>query len=225
MVLRHCVPTATTPRLELPRIGAPQKLTIGHNNKGESPSWCLELVEVLDESSNTTTFFAASKWLGNDTPGATSEVTLVGTREDPRQGFAGYKIDFHTSTLRGAGTDANVWFELVGDKGSSKAQQCRAPTDAFERGCMDSFEHRWPWLGGLRRLVVWHDNSSANPAWHLSKVVVTCSKDGQVGGACGFATCMSFLCACVGKQEVSQQCLSVGAQVLCCVMQSQLKHL
>lgn len=32
-------------------------------------------------------------------------------------------------------------------------------------------------LGKLRRMLVQHDNSGANPAWHLFKAVVTCAKD------------------------------------------------
>ena len=35
-------------------------------------------------------------------------------------------------------------------------------------------------LGKLRRMLVQHDNSGANPAWHLFKVVVTCDKDKSV---------------------------------------------
>lgn len=38
-----------------------------------------------------------------------------------------------------------------------------------------------PYLGKLQKLLVQHDNSGANPAWHLFKVDVTCAKDKQVG--------------------------------------------
>ena len=38
-----------------------------------------------------------------------------------------------------------------------------------------------PFLGKLRKLLIQHDNSGGNPAWHLFKVDVTCNKDKQVG--------------------------------------------
>ena len=39
-----------------------------------------------------------------------------------------------------------------------------------------------PFLGKLRKLLIQHDNSGGNPAWHLFKVDVTCNKDKQVWG-------------------------------------------
>lgn len=48
-------------RLQLPYLGKLQKLLIGHNNKGEGPSWHLALVEVQEEDTGTVTFFAADR--------------------------------------------------------------------------------------------------------------------------------------------------------------------
>jgi hypothetical protein len=38
---------------------------------------------------------------------------------------------------------------------------------------------RLRFLGRLRRMLVQHDNSGPNPAWHLFKVVVRCQQDGR----------------------------------------------
>ena len=46
--------------------------------------------------------------------------TPLGPR--PRHQFTTYKLDFFTSTLRGAGTDATVYFQLFGDKVSGEAR-------------------------------------------------------------------------------------------------------
>jgi hypothetical protein len=53
------------------------------------------------------------------------------------------QVDFYTSNLRGAGTDATVFFQLVGDGGESEVQRVVAPKEAFERGGVDSFMYRW----------------------------------------------------------------------------------
>ena len=52
-------------------------------------------------------------------------------------------MDFHTSALRGAGTDATVYFQLVGDKGDGEVTRIVAPKEAFERGTMDTFTFKW----------------------------------------------------------------------------------
>lgn len=44
--------------------------------------------------------------------------------------------------MRGAGTDAVVYFQLYGDGGEGEVQRVVAPKEAFERGCVDSFTYR-----------------------------------------------------------------------------------
>lgn len=54
-----------------------------------------------------------------------------------------HQVDFHTSAERGAGTDANVYMQLVGERGESDVQRVVAPREAFERGTTDSFTFKW----------------------------------------------------------------------------------
>lgn len=79
--------------------------------------------------------------------------------------------------MRGAGTDATVYFQLVGEKGEGEVTRIVAPREAFERGTVDTFSFKFSHLGKLQKLLVQHDNSGANPAWHLFKVDVFCAKD------------------------------------------------
>lgn len=62
-------------RLELPPLGQLQKLLIGHNNQGQTPTWHLALVEVVDEDSGHTTYFAADR-----SGGLSYSAVLVGMR-------------------------------------------------------------------------------------------------------------------------------------------------
>lgn len=52
------------------------------------------------------------------------------------------QVDFFTSTLRGAGTDATVYFQLTGEKGDGEVTRIVAPKEAFERGTMDTFTYK-----------------------------------------------------------------------------------
>lgn len=61
------------------------------------------------------------------------------------------------------------------------------------------------YLGKLRRMLVQHDNTGANPAWHLFKVVVTCTKDNAV---------TVFVCNEWIRSEVS--CTAHGLQSFRC---------
>ncbi|MEW5311146.1 MAG: hypothetical protein WDW38_002885 [Sanguina aurantia] len=164
-------------RLELPHIGQPRKLTIGHNNKGPGPDWHLELVEVVEESSGRHYLFPCNKWLAVGMEDGRLERTLRLSEVDPRVNKSEYKVEFHTSSRRGSGTDANVYFKLVGAGGESAIVRVVAPKEAFERGQVDTFSYPMPFLGQLQTMLLQHDNSGSNPAWHLLKVVVTCSRE------------------------------------------------
>lgn len=97
------------------------------------------------------------------------------------------QLEFHTGSLRGAGTDATVTVVLAGERGESGPVRVDAPLEAFERGGIDAFTFRLRRLGRLRHLVVSHDNTGRNPAWYLLKVVVTSThpEEPEVGSGCG----------------------------------------
>ena len=75
-----------------------------------------------------------------------------------------------TSDLRGAGTDANVFFVLYGDKGKSQEINLDNKTDNFERGSVDKFKTDIKDVGVPYKIRIGHDNSKAYSDWHLSKV-------------------------------------------------------
>ncbi|KAF5839075.1 Lipase/lipooxygenase [Dunaliella salina] len=172
-------------RLLLQDVGEVHSMTIGHNNHGQGPDWCMEMAEVRriesEESKGSTYYFPCNKWFGTDSEaGGQLERTLVATKEDPRKHLTEYAVAFHTSTERGAGTDANVSFQLFGDKGQSDWQRVVASKEAFERGTIDKFAFKGiKYLGRLNKMVIRHDNTGAQPGWHLFKAVVSCAKDGS----------------------------------------------
>jgi hypothetical protein len=87
-----------------------------------------------------------------------------------------YIVHVYTADQRWAGTDANVYINLVG----KRAQTGMTPLNkrwhnSFERGKIDEFtiESKLGGLGELRGVVVMTDSTGINPNWLLEKVVVT----------------------------------------------------
>lgn len=100
-----------------------------------------------------------------------------------------------TSDLPSAGTDADISFQIYGEKGKSDEIRLDNKTDNFEQGQTDKFmasttfgitnihilimlrghhdflsQVELPDLGKLTKLRIWHEKRSPFTGWHLSKV-------------------------------------------------------
>jgi len=63
--------------------------------------------------------------------------------------------------------------KLSGEGGTSPGVRHLCHPGSFQRGSHDMFiiaSDRS--LGGLSRLVVWHDNTGTSPGWYLSRIIV-----------------------------------------------------
>lgn len=81
-----------------------------------------------------------------------------------------WQVWVFTSDTKHAGTDANVFVVLYGDKGKSDDIKLNKDGDSFEQGQMDIFNIDTPDVGLPYKLRVYHDNSGRFAAWHLDKV-------------------------------------------------------
>lgn len=73
-----------------------------------------------------------------------------------------YIVSVKTSDKFGAGTDANVCIQLVGEKGVSDAIPLKKSQhrNKFERNQVDKFIFlNMHSMGKLKEVVIWHDNS------------------------------------------------------------------
>lgn len=64
-----------------------------------------------------------------------------GTDGKPEVETVDYTVTITTSDIKGAGTDANVFIELVGDKGSSGRRLLDNSKNNFERAQVNQFRH------------------------------------------------------------------------------------
>ncbi|KXZ56858.1 hypothetical protein GPECTOR_1g774 [Gonium pectorale] len=157
-------------------IGAIQKLKIRSTGSGLGAAWHLNKIEVLSTATGEKLVFPFAKWIdgknglehvlwpdrdGDGIPDPTTDADLMK-----------YKVFTYTSDLRGAGTDANVYIELHGNKAFVGKTALDTNANNFERGRKDEFVISGTDVGELQHIVIGHDNSGVGSAWHLEQVEV-----------------------------------------------------
>ena len=75
-----------------------------------------------------------------------------------------------TSDVKHAGTDANVFLCLYGNKGKTEEVKIENKGDTFEKGQVDTFKVNMVDVGQPYKLRVYHDNTGSASGWHLEKV-------------------------------------------------------
>jgi hypothetical protein len=86
-----------------------------------------------------------------------------------------YRVNVYTgnlSPLAGAGTDANVYITLYGDKASSDELSLDNAGNNFEQGAVDTFALYLGELGNIESIKVRHDNKFPFPGWYLDRVSI-----------------------------------------------------
>jgi hypothetical protein len=85
------------------------------------------------------------------------------------------QISTVTGNVSGAGTDANVFIIVYGERGDTGEQKLSKSAtyrDKFERGHTDVFEVEAVDLGELKSVKIWHDNKFFRADWYLERVEV-----------------------------------------------------
>jgi hypothetical protein len=86
-----------------------------------------------------------------------------------------FKIEVTTGDVTYAGTNADVFITLFGDRANSNQIELDTPGyDNFERGRTDTFNIVLPQhLGNLTRIRIRHDDSGLGSGWFLERIVIT----------------------------------------------------
>jgi hypothetical protein len=126
---------------------------VGHNNKGRQPGWLLQGVELADLARGVRfAWHAAPCWLDSEhgcsrvydaaraQQGALEQQQQqqqqqqplrAATAPRPQQPAAcGYQLEVQTSSVEGAGTNANVFVQLGGELCEGPAVQLKAADEA-----------------------------------------------------------------------------------------------
>ncbi|XP_013416715.1 lipoxygenase homology domain-containing protein 1 isoform X2 [Lingula anatina] len=148
------------------------KLVIGHDNSGSGAGWFLEKVIVICPLSGYEQHFLCGKWFADDEDDGVIERTLYeheSLRKKKKKKDTWF-ARIYTSDIRGAGTDANVYMVLYGDKGKSDEVKLDNETDNFEQGQVDKFKIELDEVGKPYKMRIRHDGKGSFAGWHLNKV-------------------------------------------------------
>uniref|UniRef100_A0A3B4DKH5 PLAT domain-containing protein n=1 Tax=Pygocentrus nattereri TaxID=42514 RepID=A0A3B4DKH5_PYGNA len=161
-------------------LGDLQKLRIGHDNSGGSSGWFLDWVEIDAPSQGQKLRFPCGRWLdkGEDDGAIVRDLYPAELQTELYTPFVPYEIKVFTSDIFGAGTDADIFIVLYGQKGLCTLQKylCvnkRERRMYFERAAEDMFIVELEDVGDIiEKIRIGHDNSGTNPGWHLDRVEI-----------------------------------------------------
>ncbi|KAK2837787.1 hypothetical protein Q5P01_014999 [Channa striata] len=150
------------------------RVTVGHDNGGVSAGWFCEKVVVYCPFTGIEQTFPCNKWLDEKEGDGLIERELyemVSLRQK-RQKKHPWSLWIWTSDLPNAGTDADICFQVYGEKGKSDELKLDNKTDNFEQGQVDKLMVELPDLGKLTKLRIWHEKRNPFAGWHLSKATL-----------------------------------------------------
>ena len=149
-------------------LGQLLKCRVNLTKNGFRKKWYLDKITIrsLDnrnsETTNSEVEFVHKGWF--DLSESNSSADLVAEVNGKKMlKETDYEISVSTSSVRGAGTDANVAMILFGEYGSSpelRLKQSKTNTNKFENSQTDVFDfNRMLDLGNIYKTRIWHDNS------------------------------------------------------------------
>ncbi|KAM4746369.1 lipoxygenase homology domain-containing protein 1 [Anableps anableps] len=150
------------------------RVTIGHDNDGVSAGWYCEKVVVYCPFTGIEQTFPCGKWLDEKEGDGLIERELyemVSLRQR-RQKKHPWSLWIWTTDMPGAGTDAEISFQVYGEKSKSDEIRLDNKSDNFEQGQVDKFMVELPDLGKLTKLRIWHEKRNPFAGWHLSKATL-----------------------------------------------------
>ncbi|XP_073234690.1 uncharacterized protein [Porites lutea] len=160
--------------VETVNIGKIDRLRIGHDSKGDGKGIFVEEVEVAPAEQDRT-IFPCYCWLAEGRGDSKMEREILPGQPRPPRPNTSYHLAVKTGEMFTAGTDANVYFQLIGSEGETEKIQLRQGGKAekrFEKGRLDKFIVETVDVGTVQKLRIGHDNNGSAPGWFLEEVAV-----------------------------------------------------
>ncbi|OWK63351.1 Oxygen-regulated protein 1 [Lonchura striata] len=156
-------------------IGHLYKIRIGHTNAGNSPAWHCKEVQLLNLFSGEQFSFPANRWLAKDQSDGEISVELpVLQQGQPILPVTVYKVHVTTGDLWNAGTEADIYISVYGERGDTGSRQLlrSQKPKKFLKGQTDIFAVEAVHLGCLYKIVIGHNGLGSGNGWFLDKVVI-----------------------------------------------------
>jgi outer membrane protein assembly factor BamB len=157
-------------------VGDLTQVVLGHDNSGAFADWYLDKITVIDTRSRRTWTVNVNQWLNEDSDTLSISTTDI-QEESICFGSTIYFIEIRTKFDIGAGTDSNIFLELIGDCGgldtTSGALYLDNFYNNFEMGDLDLFLVPAKEIGELTSVKLYHDGSGIGSAWDCDYIRVT----------------------------------------------------
>ncbi|KAF6729132.1 Lipoxygenase homology domain-containing protein 1 [Oryzias melastigma] len=150
------------------------RITIGHDNGAVGAGWYCEKVVIYCPFTGIEQTFPCGMWLDEDEGDGLIERELyemVSLRQKKLKKYP-WSLWIWTSDIKGAGTDAQVFLQIYGERGKSDEIKLDNNSDNFEQGQIDKFVIEMPDMGKLLKLRIWHEKRNPFAGWHLAKVTL-----------------------------------------------------
>ncbi|XP_058024091.1 lipoxygenase homology domain-containing protein 1 [Ahaetulla prasina] len=158
-------------------VGRIYKIRIGHDGTGFADGWFLENAVIKKMVYN----FVAHRWLARDEED--KELVVELTPEEGSELEANtYEVHVITGVIWGAGTDANVYLSIYGERGDTGERHLKYSNqlNKFEKEQVDVFTVKAIDLGELKKLRIRHDDSGSNSAWFLERIDIIDTKEDSI---------------------------------------------
>ena len=138
------------------------RVALMHDASGLNRSWYVDHVEVDGHR------FALDCWLSREEAPYRLDAAAL-----PEAASRAYTVRLHTTATFLAGTDAEVYVQLIGERETTAWMRLAEPgVNNFEHGNVDAFRVWAQDIGPLVGVWVRHDNSGIAPGWHLARIEV-----------------------------------------------------
>ncbi|KAI3361755.1 hypothetical protein L3Q82_002099 [Scortum barcoo] len=150
------------------------RVTIGHDNGAVGAGWYCEKVVIYCPFTGIEQTFPCGMWLDEDEGDGLIERELyemVSLRQKKQKKYP-WSLWIWTSDVKGAGTDAQVFLQIYGERGKSDEIRLENNSDSFEQAQIDKFVIEMPDIGRLTKLRIWHEKRHPFAGWHLARVTL-----------------------------------------------------
>ncbi|CAF1384950.1 unnamed protein product [Adineta steineri] len=164
-------------------VGQLKTITLEHDNSGAASGWFVDFVEVT--VNGKTTKFPVSRWLDADEDDKRISLELEPNKKPGSMAQADksknannvdYEVTVKTGDKRGAGTDANIYLSIYGDKGKIERNQLKEPMEhtvnKFEADATNRFKINGADLGKIQRAHIEHDGTGIGSGWYLDWIEI-----------------------------------------------------
>ncbi|CAN9504554.1 unnamed protein product [Ophioblennius macclurei] len=150
------------------------RVTIGHDNGAVGAGWYCEKVVIYCPFTGIEQTFQCGMWLDEDEGDRLIERELyemVSLRKKKQKKYP-WSLWIWTSDVKGAGTDAQVFLQIYGERGKSDEIKLENNSDSFEQAQLDKFMVEMPDIGRLLKVRIWHEKRHPFSGWHLARLTL-----------------------------------------------------